>query len=327
MRFGVLGTAAIARHRFVPAVAATDHELRAIASRTPEKADTVAAEFGVSEAYGSYEALLDSGEVDAVYVPLPNHLHAEWTKRAADRGLHILCEKPLARTAAEAREMGAYCEERDVVLMEALMYRHHPRTERVRDLVREDLGAVRSMHATFHSSLRNWPVGTRMDPDAGGGSLLDVGVYATSAARLFIGEPERVYARSVDRAGTGVDTQVTGLLDYPDGVTAVVACSFDALDAQYYRIEGSEGWLVAEPAFSFDADDATSVTYDTVGGRVTESFDPVDQFVLEIEHFVDCVARGARPLTDATEAARTLAVIDALRESAGADAPVDVQRI
>ncbi|WP_435154330.1 Gfo/Idh/MocA family protein [Haladaptatus sp. DFWS20] len=312
MDLGVLGTAKIAHHSFVPSVSGTDHEITAIASRSRERAEQFAETHGISRAFGSYEELLES-DVDAVYIPLPNALHAEWTKRAADHGLHVLCEKPLAVNAEEAHEMGDYCDDRDVTLMEAMMFRYYPRTERMAEIA-DELGDVRSVDAGFHTSLRRWPEGTRFDPELGGGCLLDVGVYAIEVARLFLGEPERVVGRVADPEETGVETQVSGILAFSGGRTAQVDCSFRLQDAQYCRVEGTEGRLHADRAFSVGRDPSEFELH-LLGRHVTESFASVDPYALELERFVEYVERGERPRTDAREAARTLAVVDALRES------------
>ena len=327
MRFGILGTANIARHQFVPAVRKTDHEVAAIASREMAAAEAFGSDLDIPAAFGSYEDLLAAENVDAVYVPLPNALHATWTRRAADHGLHVLCEKPLAVTASEAREMGAYCRDRGVTLMEAAMYRYHPRTERVGEIVRDELGEIRTMTAVFHSSFRNWPAGFRFDPDLGGGSLLDVGYYTIDAARTFVGEPEQVYGTTVDRADSGVDTQTTAVLEFANGASAIVSSSFDNTDVQYYRLEGERGWLSAEPAFAFGDDLRPTIEYGVEGRTTTEAFDAVNHYALEIEQFAACVESGSRPRTDATEAARTLAVADAIRESAKLNRPVSVESV
>ncbi|SIR17161.1 Predicted dehydrogenase [Haladaptatus litoreus] len=312
MNLGVLGTAGIAHHSFVPAVAKTDHEVTAIASRSEERANSFATDHGIPQAFGSYEELLES-DVDAVYLPLPNALHAEWTKRAADHGLHVLCEKPLAVDAEEAREMGDYCDQQGVTLMEAMMFRYYPRTERMVEAANE-LGEIRSVDAGFHSSLRRWPAGTRFDPDLGGGCLLDVGVYAIEVARLFLGDPERVVARVADPEETGVETQVSGILAFSGGRTAQIDCSFRLQDAQYCRVEGTDGRLHADRAFSVGTD-PSEFELRLPGRQVTESFDSADPYALELERFVEYAETGQRPRTDAREAARTLAVVDGLRKS------------
>jgi predicted dehydrogenase len=326
MRIGVCSTAAIARVAFLPAAAETDHEVLAIASRDADRARSVADDFDVPRAYGSYEELLADDDLDAVYVPLPNGLHAEWTKRAADAGLHVLCEKPLAVDAAEAREVADYCEDAGVTLMEAFMYRYHPRTNRAVELVREVLGAVRSLSATFQFPLRDRPDDVRLNPDLAGGSLMDVGCYAVSAARLFCGEPRAAYATTTDTRDAGVDTAVAGVLEFPDGVTARVSAGFDTADVQRYRVETTEGTLEVREAFVPRGDDGVELTYETEGRTVTERFDPTDQYRLELEQFVDCVERGETPRTDGTEAVRTMRAIDALYESAERGTRVTLDR-
>jgi predicted dehydrogenase len=325
MNFGVIGTANIARAALLPAIGKSDHRVLAIASRDQDRAESVAEEFDVPRAYGSYEALLADDDLDAVYNPLPNGLHAEWTKRAADAGLDVLCEKPLGVDATEAREMGAYCEEHGVTLMEAFMYRYHPRTERVAEIVAEELDEIRGMQATFQFPLRGRPDDVRLNPDLAGGSLMDVGCYAVNATRLLLGEPDAVYARTADTRDSGVDTHVTGLLEYDDGVTAQVSASFDTQDTQRYRVEATNGWLAVDPAFVPRGDDGVGIEYEIDGRHVVEEFDPVDQYRLEVEHFAESVATGRTPRTDAEEAARNMAVIDALYESGrtGESVPVE----
>jgi len=322
MDFGVLSTANIARGAVIPAIADSDHRVLAIASRSADRAEAVAADHDIPRAYGSYGELLDDEDLDAVYNPLPNALHAEWTKRAADAGLHVLCEKPLASDAAEAREMGAHCDERGVTLMEAFMYRYHPRTERAAEIVAEQFDDVRGVTATFQFPLRGRPDDVRLDPDLAGGSLMDVGCYAVTAARLFLGEPDRVYAVTADTRDCGVDTGFTGVLEYGDGVTAQVSSGFDTQDTQRYRVEATNGWLEAEPAFVPRSGQEATVSYEVDGRTVEESFAETDQYRLQVEHFADCVESGERPRTDADFAVRTMEIVDALYESAATGEPV-----
>ncbi|MFC6718399.1 Gfo/Idh/MocA family protein [Natrialbaceae archaeon GCM10025810] len=322
MKFGVLGAAGIARKAFLPAVESSEHEVRAIASRSEDRAADVAEEYSIHEHYGGYEDLLEDADVDAVYVPLPNALHAEWTKRAADAGLDVLCEKPLASDAPEAREVVDHCEDRGVTLMEAFMYRYHPRTERAIELAREELEDVRSVDAAFKFPLFDRPDDVRLSRDLAGGSLMDVGCYAVSAARQFLGEPNRAYAYSHDSRDADVDTELSGILQYNDGTSARIASGFDTETVQFYRVEAANGWLEVRTAFDAPTDEPLELEYLIDGERDVETFDPVDQFRLEVDHFAECVESGTTPRTDGEESIANMAVIDTLRESAALGLPV-----
>ena len=325
LTFGVLGTAGIARDAVVPAIAASDHAVGAVASRDGDRAAAFAEAASIPRSYGSYETLLSDDELDAVYVPLPNGLHAEWTARAADAGLHVLSEKPLAADAAEAREVADHCEDRGVTLMEGFMYRYHPRTERVLDLVERALDDVRTVTSTFRFPLYDRPDDVRLDPELAGGSLMDVGCYPVSLVRAVLGEPDRAYAHANDTRDAGVDTELAGVLEYDDGRSARVASGFDTQLVQRYRIDATNGWIEVERAFDAPTDEPVELTYEIDGRRGVETFDPVDQYRLQVEQFADCVADDADPLTDGEEAVANMRVIDALAESgAGGDGAVDV---
>ncbi len=319
MDFAVLSTANIARV-VIPAIRAAGHEVVAVGSRDVNRAREYADELDVARAYASYDGALDDEAVEAVYNPTPNALHDEWTRAAADRDLPVLCEKPLASDAAEAAALGRYCDDR-VTLMEAFMYRYHPRTERVAEIVAD--WDVRGLEATFQFPLPDRE-DVRLDPDLAGGSLMDVGCYAVNVARLLLGDPDHVTGHTHDARDAGVDTHAAGVLEYDDGRLARVSSSFDTRDVQRYRVEAADGVLTADPAFVPRGDDGVTVEYDHGGRTVRESFDPVDQYRLQVEHFADCVHEDRRPRTDAREATRTLAVLDALRESAASGETVAV---
>ncbi|WP_435184906.1 Gfo/Idh/MocA family protein [Halobellus sp. EA9] len=323
MRFGIISTADIARTALIPAVQKSEHTVAAIASRDESRARDVADDLGIPHAYGSYEALLASEEIDAVYNPLPNGLHGEWTKRAADAGLDVLSEKPLTADADEAEEVVEHCREAGVTLMEGFMYRYHPRTERAAELVSEELEGVHSVNASFKFRL-DWEEDVRLDPDLAGGALMDVGCYAVSAARLFLGEPDRVYAHQRDSRESGVDTDLMGILEYGDAM-AHVDGSFDAPEVQRYRVEAENGWVEAQPAFNVDADAPATLEYEIDGERGSEEFEPVDQYRAEVDAFAECVERGDEPRTGGDEAIANMRVIDALYESAERGVPVDVE--
>ena len=323
MRFGIIGTAAIARSALIPAIGRTEHTVAAVASRDASRARATADEFDVPRAYGSYEALLAAPDIDAVYNPLPNGLHAAWTKRAADEGLHVLCEKPLAADADEAASVVDHCDDAGVTLMEGFMYRYHPRTERAAELVAEALDGVHTVTASFKFRLDD-PDDVRLDPELAGGALMDVGCYAVSAARLFLGEPDRVYARSRDSRGAGVDTDLMGILEYDDGAMAHVDGSFDAPEIQRYRVEAQNGWVEAGPAFNVAADAPATLSYAIDGRETTERFEPVDQYAEQVTAFANCVDSGAEPRTGGREAIANMRVIDALYDSAERGVPVSV---
>lgn len=320
MNIGVISTANIGRKRVIPAIQKTDATVQAIASRDQARADEVASELDIARAYGTYEDLLADDDLDAVYNPLPNSLHAEWTKRAADAGLDVLCEKPLGVDAREAREMTEYCADRDVTLMEAFMYRYHPRTERAVEIAREHLGEIRRVDAQFHFAL---PEGynVRLDPDLAGGSLMDVGCYAVTTARIFLGEPETVYATAVDRRDCGVETSLTGLFEFSGERTATISSGFDE-SVQRYTVLGTDGRLEVDRAFVPDGE--TTLRYTVDGRTVEETFDPVDQYRLEVEAFLDAVESGTDLRTDGEEAVRTMRVVDALYESVERSEPVSL---
>ena len=206
LRFGIIGTAKIAR-RVVPGIAAADRcEVVAVGSRDAGTAQAFAGELGIPRAHGSYEALLADPEVDAVYIPLPNHLHAPWAIRAAEAGKHVLCEKPLATTVADAERMARRAERAGVVLMEAFMYRHHPSWVALRELVADGrIGRLMSVQ-TWFSFYNDDPTNIRNIPEAGGGALFDIGCYAVNLSRmLFDAEPTtvaRVAPPRRDRAPT-----------------------------------------------------------------------------------------------------------------------------
>jgi predicted dehydrogenase len=248
LRWGLLCTANINR-RLIPAIRAAErNELTAVASRSSERAETYAAEWGIPRFHGSYPAMLADPEIDAVYISLPNHLHAEWTVRAAHAGKHVLCEKPLAVSVAECDQIIAAAEEAGVVVMEAFMYLHHPLLRKVRQLVRDGaVGRVTLIRGSFSYTLDR-PADVRWKPDMGGGSLWDVGSYPVSFIRWIAGEPEHAFGWQ-NLSESGVDVSFAGLLRYGDGTLA----SFDSAFNEQFRTEvevvGTEGSLTVYRPF------------------------------------------------------------------------------
>lgn len=325
MQFGIIGTSTIARREHVAAIRRAGHEVAAVASRSEERAERMADEYSIPNTYGSYEAMLTEASVDAVVNTLPNTLHAPWSKRAADEGLHVLCEKPLAVSAAEAREVGTYCDDRDVVLMEGSMFRYHPRVERLIELIPDVIGEPTGASAVFHNPLTGWPTPPRLEAELGGGSILDLGAYATHTVWLALGRPETVVAQATDTRDSGVDTSITGTLRYANGAIATINTSFEGRYHQHFTVEGTEGWLRTDPAFPAGTDEDTTIEYHRDDRETIETFPPTDYFRRQVEHFVDCIKSDATPRTDAANAANYLTIIDAMRESAESGEPVSIE--
>lgn len=325
MQFGIISTADIAVSALVPAIQASDHTVGAIASRDSNRAAGVAEKLDIPTAYDSYEALLADDEIDAVYNPLPNALHAEWTGRAIEAGKPVLVEKPFAVDRAEAERILTKARERDVPVMEAFMYRFHPRTERAIDIATDELTDVHTVTSEFSFGLGDRPDDIRLDPSLAGGSLMDVGCYAVSATRQFLGEPASVKAVTADRRDAGVDTGMAAILAYDDGSIGRIGSGFDSPLTQRYRVEATNGWLEVRSAFDAPSDSTLSIEYAVDGERFTERFDPVDQYRLQVEHFADVVTGRVSPRVDAAETLGNMAVIDAIGRSAKGDGAAEVE--
>jgi len=312
-----MSTANIGRWAVNPAISASRNgELLAVASRDAARARDFAGEWDIPRAYASYEALLADEEIDAVYIPLPNSLHREWTLRAAEAGKHILCEKPLALTEAECLEMEAAAGANGVKLMEAFMYRFHPRTEKVIELVREGaVGEVRMIRSAFTFRLTK-PGNIRLDPALGGGALMDVGCYCVNVSRTIAGaEPVEVAAQA-RWASSGVDEQLAGTLRFADGLLAQFDCALTLERREHVEVAGTEGALTIPSAFLPGTADAT---IEETSGRdpvLVHTVPGVDEYRLMVEHFADCVREDRPPRYPAEEAARNMRVIEALYRSA-----------
>ncbi|MDJ0665142.1 MAG: Gfo/Idh/MocA family oxidoreductase [Acidimicrobiia bacterium] len=302
VNWGVLGTALIARAHVIPALQQAERcHLAAIASRTREGAESVSREFAIPTAHGSYEAMLADPDITCVYVPLPNHLHAEWIMRVADAGKHILCEKPLTLTAAEAEQVARHCSARGVLVMEAFMYRFHPAWEIVRGLIANGrIGRITDVGVWF-SFRSTRPTDYRHDATAGGGALYDVGCYATDLIRDLLGdEPEHVLAVARVDPEIDVDMTFTAILDY-GAATASFTCSMEQEPQHSVIIHGTAGWISVADPFNCPADHETTVTLGTGGDHhphatSVESIPvPVaDQYGLQATAFADAVT-GGRP--------------------------------
>ncbi|HET7465257.1 MAG TPA: Gfo/Idh/MocA family oxidoreductase [Candidatus Dormibacteraeota bacterium] len=292
--WGVLGAAWIAGRAVLPAITKSRNgRLVAIASRDPERARSMAQRHSIPKVARDYDEVLADPEVMAVYIPLVNSLHREWTLRALAAGKHVLCEKPLGMNAREAEEMAAAARRSGLLLMEAFMYRFHPRMAEFIDGLRGD---ERPLHvqASFGFPLTD-TANYRMKADLGGGALLDVGCYTASVARWLLGEPDTVLARAhLDRA-TGVDMSVSALLHFAEGGTASLWCSFESAEEQGLTAVTRKGTYNLERPF-------------------TAWQDPHDPYQLMVESFADSVMRGLEPAVTLDESIANMRVLDWIRE-------------
>ena len=317
VRWGVLGVADIATAKVIPAMkGSTLSTVMGIASRSGEKAKRAAKELGISKSYDSYEALLNDPDIEAVYIPLPNHLHPEWALAAARAGKHVLCEKPLAMTSQDAKRMIQGFEEAGVKLMEAFMYRLHPMWRLVNELVEE--GKIGEVHAiqtvfTYHnvdaSDIRNIP-------EYGGGALYDIGCYAVNVARmLFGGEPSHVEACIRRDPTFGTDVLTSALLDF-DGRHSTFTCSTQLEDDQRVVILGSSGRLVIEIPFNIPPDRATRVLQFSGGnppadpGLTVHEVTAADQYAVQADAFSRALRNDTEVPTPPIDAVRNLEVIE-----------------
>jgi predicted dehydrogenase len=318
LRLGLLSTARINRRILPPARESGLVEVVAVASRDGGRGAAYAERNGIARAHEGYEALLADPEVDAVYIPLPNSLHVEWTKRALEGGKHVLCEKPLTDEPDDAEALFDLAEGRGLVLAEGFMYRHNPQTRHVEELVREGaIGRLQLVRTSF-----SFPVegaeNIRLDPALDGGSLLDLGTYCVSGARLLAGEPESVLGRQAT-GPTGVDDLFTGSLVFPEGVHAVFDCGLRMPNRATLEAVGTEGslfvddpWLCRRPGIELRrGDDVERIPVE-----------PADSYRLELDDFARAVAGEGEPLLGREDAVAQARVLSALRRSAVQSIPL-----
>ena len=302
LRWGVLSTADIGRKKWIPGVRrspAGRGEVVAIASRDRGTAARVAQELGIPRAHDSYEALLADPEVDALYIPLPNHLHLEWALAAVEAGKHVLCEKPLALTSADAQRMVDAADAAGVLLMEAFMYRLHPSWTAVRALLASGrIGRLQTVQSWF-SYFNDDPANIRNIVDAGGGALYDIGCYCVNLSRMLHGaEPDRVEAAILRDPDMGIDVVASALLTFPGGGTATFTCSTRAESDQRVHIYGTEGHISIGIPFNIPPDRPTHVDVAQGGDppvapnieRLT--FDVADPYGVESDAFAAAVLDG-----------------------------------
>lgn len=317
VRWGLLSTANINR-RLIPAIRQSERgALVGVASRTQDAADTYAAEWDIPLAFGSYEAMLTSGEVDAVYIGLPNHLHSAWTVRALDRGLHVLCEKPFALTLAEVDAMIAASQSNGRVLAEAFMYRHHPQTTTVGEWVRGGrLGDVSVMRGVFNFRMDSRS-NIRLIPEWGGGSLWDVGVYPLSYAQYLMDGPAEWVFGDQWLGASGVDESFTGILHYRNGAMAEISSAFRTPFYTHFDILGAKGRLVMNRPFTgIQAGEAELTFVDEAGEAHSVAYPSQALYLGEVEDMHAAILDGAAPFISLQETRDHVRTVLALYESA-----------
>jgi predicted dehydrogenase len=318
VRWGILSTAQIAQEELLPAfMDAANAEVVAIASSN-HKVNDIALKFGIPKVYESYDELLEDPDIDAVYIPLPNALHSHWVKKAAEKGKHVLCEKPAALTAKEAEEMIEVCKKKGVLFMEAFMYQFHPQHQRVKEIISSgEIGELKIMKVSLSFYLEDQAGNIRVKPELGGGSLYDVGCYCIHSIRnVLCAEPNRVYASTKKNPGGQVDMSVIGVLDFDNGVTALFDAAMDRTRIDYYEIIGTKGSIRVPNAFvpHFNNGEA-SLFINSEGGKYREEKVSGHQYVLQVEYISRCVLEGKIPNHTLENTIQNLKVIEACLES------------
>jgi len=320
LRWGLLSTARINQALLPPLRASARNELTAVASRDLQRAEAYANERDIPRVFGSYEAMLADPDVDVIYNPLPNSLHTEWTIKATQAGKHVLCEKPLTLTVEEVDAIAAAAQQAGVVVMEAFMYRHHPQTLKVQELVESGaIGKLQLIRGSFTFNISN-EGDVRLNSSLGGGSIWDVGCYPISYARLIAGaEPVEVYGRQI--TGTsGVDESFFGQLRFPNDVYAQFDCGFRTPHRQHLELVGDEGSLTIPQPFT----PRLNMEILQINGDKKQGIKIPDEdlYLGEVENMADAILHGHAPRMSLADSRSNVAVIQALLRSAQEGKPI-----
>ncbi len=318
VRWGVLSTAKIGIEKVIPAMQQGELcEIAAIASSRIEKAKAAAKELGIQKAYGAYEDLLNDSDIDAVYIPLPNHLHVSWSIKALEAGKHVLCEKPIAMTAAEAHQLLGSAEKYPKLkIMEAFMYRHHPQWQRARQMVDDgkigDLRTIQTFFSYFNADTAN----IRNIAEFGGGGLMDIGCYCISLSRFIFGaEPSRVCGIIEFDPQFKTDRLTSGMLDFGRG-TSTFTCATQLVPFQRVNIFGTDGRIEIEIPFNAPPDLPCKLAYQHGNESGEILFDICDQYTIQGELFSKAIRQDLEVPTPLGDAVANMKVIDALIKSA-----------
>ncbi|CCC84962.1 oxidoreductase [Paenibacillus polymyxa M1] len=321
LKWGILGTAEIAKIAVIPAIQQSERgEVLGIASRNADKAAEAAREFDIPRSYGSYEELLADPEIGAVYIPLPNHLHEEWTIKAAEAGKHVLCEKPSSLSSAGTSRMIEACRRAGVTFAEAFMYRYHPKHRRIKEIINSgEIGDIRGIHCTFTFNNTDQADNVRFNKSMGGGSLYDVGVYPISAARMYLDrEPEAVTVHALfSPEHDNVDMMASGLLEFPGGVNLTFDCGMWAANRSNMEILGSKGTIAMPKMFGWERTSVVPQIFVHVGSVTREErLKGFNSFELQADAFAEAVLDGIPLPYEPEDAVSNMKVIDACIESA-----------
>ena len=322
LNWGLLSTARINRALIPPLQVSRRNHLLAVGSRTQDSADVYAREKKIERAHGSYEALLADPDIDVIYNPLPNHLHAEWTIKAVEAGKHVLCEKPIALNVDEVDAIKLAAKKHGRVVAEAFMYRHHPQTLKVQEMVRGgSLGTLKLIRGSFGFHLQN-DKDIRLVPEMGGGSIWDVGCYPISYARTIVGEsPFEVFGTQVTGT-TGVDLTFAGQMKFANDVIAQIDCSFDIPIYWGVEILGSEASLRIPSPFKPQVNEKLYLTRDDNTEEIIVKGQEL--YIGEVEDMADAILDGKDTLVSLNDSRENVAVISAFLESAHLGKPVSV---
>ena len=326
IRFGILSTAKIGRKDVIPALQESEYNVvTAIASRSLERAKETADELDIPTAYGSYEELLDDPEVDAIYNPLPNHMHVPWTMRALEAKKHVLCEKPLGMSKDEVLDLINFAEKYpNLKVMEAFMYRFHPQWIRTKTLIDEGaIGELQTIRSAF-SYYKTDPENIRNKPEMGGGGLMDVGCYCISLSRfLFDAEPNRIVGYIEKDPDLKVDKIASGIMDFEHG-SSTFTCSMQMEAEQTITAYGTDGKITIDIPFNPPANESTTVQLITGGEHQTITIEPSNHYALQGDAFAKSILQNTAVPTPLTDAVANMKAIEAVVESAEKNSWVDL---
>lgn len=317
LKLGVLGVSGHFINRILlPLLQSDQVEIYGIASRAGDKAKVFADKWDIPNAYDSYDALLADPAIEAVYIPLPNHMHLEWIKKSADAGKHIICEKPLTLNAEETVEIMAYIKDKKIKLMEAFMYRFHPKWQKAKELVTSnEIGKVQAIHTIFSYNNTD-PNNIRNIKAYGGGALMDIGCYAISCARYLLNkEPQKVVSLLQEHDDFQTDVLTSALLDF-GGVRSMFTVSTTSFPAQEVKLYGTAGVMTITIPFNDISEVPGEIIVQNGTGTRSIFVDPVNQYQLQFDGFAQAIREDSDVLVPLNDSYWNMKIIDAINQSA-----------